>query len=97
MSDTLQFCRSLTDSLLPSDHDKLKCGGHSVSDIVCRQIRELLAGIHILNASSSLCVSFAFLALFAGNCFNDFFTAKYAKSRKGPQRNFPNQGTTEVL
>jgi hypothetical protein len=34
-----------------------------------------------------LCVIFAFLALFAVNCFIGFFPAKYAKSRKGAQRN----------
>jgi len=40
--------------------------------------------------SSTLCVIFAFLALFAVNCFKGVFTAKYAKSRKDAQRNSSN-------
>src|SRR6266550_1079130 len=49
MSDTLQFVARLQDRLLPSDHDKLKCVGHSVSDIACRQTRGLLPGVDVLD------------------------------------------------
>jgi len=47
--------------------------------------------------SSTLCVTFAFLALFAVNCFKGFLTAKYAKIRKGAKRNSRNQDTTNYV
>jgi hypothetical protein len=40
----------------------------------------------VVFSGSTIRVIFAFLALFAVNCFQGFFFAKYAKSRKGAQR-----------
>jgi len=41
-------------------------------------------------------VTLAFLALFAVNRFEGIFTAKFAKSRKAPQRGSKNQALTLV-
>src|SRR5882724_9949020 len=41
---------------------------------------------------STLCVIFAFLAIFAVSVLKAFLTATYAKSRKGPQSRIPNLG-----
>ena len=45
---------------------------------------------------STLRVIFANLVVFAVDCFQMLFTAKYAKSRKGSQRNFPGHDRAEL-
>jgi len=47
--------------------------------------------------SPTLCVIFAFLAYFAVNCLDGFFTAKYAKNRKATQSDSPELGHYETV
>ena len=42
----------------------------------------------------TLCVIFAFVALFAVDCFKGFFIAKYAKQPETSAKKISNQGTT---